>query len=499
MMKFWHLSKSSIAVLLGLLLTGSLNLSKAAAVEPPAVTIERPTGPAATVVYTPTSADFPNPERGLYLMEETFASAHTPLELSTLQYYRQQQNITLVLRVFYLDSFRTGPISANYLTAIQTDFTTARQAGLKLIVRFAYNQTALSPNPDEPSLAQMLAHLDQLQPVLQANSDVIAVVQAGFIGAWGEWYYTNNDFGTPPNPPHYPNRRTLLQKILTTLPVTRMVQIRTPAYKQNIFNTPNGAGGAISDTIAYNGSDLARVAHHNDCFLAGEDDMGTYTDPAQDYPYLAAETRYLAMGGETCLVNPPRSDWATAAQELALFHWSYLHLGYHADVLSSWGNHLTDTVRLKLGYRFVLLAGTYSDVVFPGGQFHLTLTLKNEGWAAPYNPRRVELILRNTTTGNVYPFALPADPRWWLPGGATYTLDHWVALPQNLPPGNYALLLHLPDPVPSLSARPDYAIQLANNNLWEPTTGYNKLLHTLTVNAPIPAEWPRVFLPVIRR
>ena len=32
----------------------------------------------------------------------------------------------------------------------------------------------------------------QLKPVLQKNEDVIFVLQAGFVGAWGEWYYTTH-------------------------------------------------------------------------------------------------------------------------------------------------------------------------------------------------------------------------------------------------------------------------------------------------------------------
>lgn len=444
-----------------------------------------------TVVYPATTQDFPNPERGLYHHLETFASNHEPLDLSTLQDYRQDEQITLVLRLFYLDDFVTSPISPTYLNTIQTDFNTARQAGVKLIVRFAYNQNPVSPNPDDPTLSRVLQHLDQLKPILQANSDVIAAVQAGFIGAWGEWYYTNDDFGAPPDSPNYPNRGLVLTKTLEALPITRTVQLRTPYYKQNIFGVSSGVGGAISETIAYNGSNLARVGHHNDCFLASVDDFGTYADLAQDYPYLAAETRYVPMGGETCQVNLPRSNWPTALQELALFHWSYLNRDYHPDVLNSWGTNLTDTVKLKLGYRFVLQQGTYSHAVRPGGQLSVTLILKNEGWAAPFNPRPVELILRETTSGERYAFPLSADPRFWLPGAA-YTISQAITLPTNLPLGAYELLLNLPDPAPQLQARPEYSIRLANSGLWEPATGYNKLLHTLTVNSVV-----LVFLPIV--
>jgi hypothetical protein len=167
---------------------------------------------------------------------------------------------------------------------------------------------------------------------------------------------------------------------------------------------------------------------------------------------------------------------------LALFHWSYLNWDYNQAVLNSWGANLTDTVKLKLGYRFVLQQGSYSSVVQPGGQLSVTLTIKNEGWAAPFNPHPVELILRETTSSERHTFPLSADPRFWLPD-ASYSISQAITLPTNLALGAYELLLNLPDPVSQLQARPEYSIRLANSGLWEPATGYNKLLHTLTVKS----------------
>jgi hypothetical protein len=43
------------------------------------------------------------------------------------------------------------------------------------------------------------------------------------------------------------------------------------------------------------------------------------------------------------------------------------------------------------------------------------------------------------------------------------------------------VLLALPDPKPNLYDRPEYAIQLANKNVWEVTTGFNNLGHKLEV------------------
>jgi hypothetical protein len=110
----------------------------------------------------------------------------------------------------------------------------------------------------------------------------------------------------------------------------------------------------------------------------------------------------------------------------------------------------------------------------------VNIALKNEGWAAPYNPRLAELVLRHTSSGATYRLPLSSDPRRWEPG-TSVTLSQNVTLPAGMATGTYALLLNLPDAAAALSTRPEYAIQLANANVWEASTGFNSLQRTVTV------------------
>jgi hypothetical protein len=55
------------------------------------------------------------------------------------------------------------------------------------------------------------------------------VVQACFIGAWGEWYYTDN-FGFPPNSTDLANRKLIIDAILKALTLDRAIQLRTPNH-----------------------------------------------------------------------------------------------------------------------------------------------------------------------------------------------------------------------------------------------------------------------------
>jgi hypothetical protein len=380
-----------------------------------------------------------------------------------------------------------------------------REAGLKCILRFAYTDDDPTERNEEPpfgdaTLAQIEAHIAQLTPILREHADVIAYVQAGFIGVWGEWYYTDHFVDTPSKPwiisdAQYGRRLQMLSALLDALPVTRTASIRYPFAKQAML----GAVHPISEDEAHSGTLPARIGFHNDCFLASDTDLGTYREGRieADKEYLALSTRYLPQGGESCTPNPPRSDCPTALAELERFHWSYLNWQYNPTVLAGWqaGNCL-DEIRRRLGYRVVLKQGIYPDTGQPGGSLPILLELENQGFAAPANPRPVELILRHNENGVVYPLPLSADPRRWLPG-VVHRIEQTLTLPADLPVGDYELRLRLPDPTASLAARPAYALRFANTATWDAERGDNRLLHTLTVEA-APSD-STLYLPRLQR
>lgn len=417
--------------------------------------------------YVGTDEIFRNPERGFHSLQTSQAESGA---LTTTRLQQLKDNgLSLILRLYYLKKFKESPMSDAQLELIQKDMDLLRDMGMKAILRFAYSS---NQNEADAPLSTIMTHLDQLEPVLRRNVDVIAAVEAGFIGAWGEWYYSSNGLNNTED------RRTVTQKWLSVLPTERMVQVRTPGYKKAIFERSS----PLTLEEAHDGSDFARTGHHNDCFLASGSDYGTYASPA-DKVYLASDSRYTSVGGETCNPNPPRSECTTAISELEAFHWSNLNQDYHRTVLQSWETGgCMDDVKRRLGYRFRLIDSEISGSVQPGGAFQLNALLTNDGFAAPYNPRLVEVVLRERQSGTRYVARLDEDPRFWFPG-EEIRIEATVGVPEDLPEGEYDVLLSLPAPERSIYDRADYAIRLANEQVWEEETGYNSLLVSTTVSA----------------
>lgn len=143
----------------------------------------------ADVQYATLETDYvPNPDRGLYRMYTTRSSSFTALSSAStdLKNYRDSEGLRLVLRLYYLDSFKSSNISSQFLDLVAADFVTLNNLGMKAILRFAYTDVKTAPYGDS-SKSQMLYHIDQLKQALSSYLSLIHCIQAGFIGVWGEW------------------------------------------------------------------------------------------------------------------------------------------------------------------------------------------------------------------------------------------------------------------------------------------------------------------------
>lgn len=474
-----------------------------------------------TVTYSPTTEDFMNPDRGFYYATQALASNFTALDSADLVSKRTipytpwqaqyQVRSSMIFRYYVLDTFvNLDSISASFLNLIETDFIIARQAGVKMILRFAYTITAdtscngfCTPYGDAPK-ARVLKHIEDLKPVLQNHADVISAVQMGFIGIWGEQYYTDH-FGDASVQGKlfnvdWDNRNEVLAALLDAVPSNRMVQVRYPQLKQRFLFGPNAqvTTNPMLEGQAHDESDIARIGFHNDCFLSSPNDVGTYIDygndttPSSDQTsilkaYAEADGKFVAVGGETCAdgFDPENNCDGQAVSDMNSLHFSYLNAFYNNAVNNDWvTGGCMDEIKQKLGYRIEMIDGTYPGSAIQNTAFSFILNMENIGFAAPYNEREIQLILREVNTSAEYSIGLTgsmSDVRKWYTGA--HTLQESITIPGNIPAGDYQLFLHILEPANNnnVANRPEYSIRLANSGTWESSTGYNNLQHTLTI------------------
>lgn len=443
---------------------------------------------ATTVNYTADNTTiFANPERGFYTELDHVVTKKKPhcvkdRKDEIREYYINKDKKSLLLVLYYLDNFKsTATLPEEVLKGFDEDMQALRDLGVKAILRFAY--TADDNNDQigyDAPLSIVESHIGQYKSHWEANADVIYVFQAGFVGAWGEWYYTSN-FGNKESRMNV-SRRALVDTLLAAVPADRYIQLRTPIFKTDYV----GDTKALTVDEAYSGTAKARIGHHNDAFLYGDKNQGTYVDTATQKPYLAKETLYVPIGGETDILDAGQAaedaSYERTTGEMSRLHWTFLQGEYSQTVTDMWRENGTfDELNRKMGYRYQLVSGTFSDEVKQGEKLSVKLQIRNVGYAPLYNERSAYIVLKN---GNKkYALKLATDPRTWLPNGVISSVDEQLTIPANVPEGVYQLYLHLPDAYETLASDSRYAVRFANTGVWNDETGMNNLGASVTVTA----------------
>ena len=442
---------------------------------------------AATVTYTPDNTTvFKNPERGFTEEMSDVVSATNPnvVKGEISSDWGDSDNMTLAVVLYNFNKFKSQDLPAAVLTGFDEDMQELRDHGLKCVLRFAYTESQSDKVDATPAWVQR--HLQQLHSHLVANADVIYVLEAGFIGSWGEWYYTTNY--TNESQHMNDNRRLVIQHLFANAPTDRFILFRYPMIKAEYLNdyTPLTAAEAFQNT------EKARMGCHNDAFLNKYGNDGTYVswdeeieDDSIVRQYVADETLYVPNGGETNVEKSSlaKTVYAQAPSEMSIYHWSFCGRTYAEAVTSRWRTSgIFDTLNIHMGYRYNLLDAQFSDQATAKGTMNIHIRLRNDGYAPIYNERIAYIVLKNDSyTCSLH---LASDPRRWLPNGAISTINEQLTVPADVPSGTYHLYLHLPDKYASIAADPRYAVRFANVKVWDGNTGYNDLGATVTISNP---------------
>lgn len=436
-----------------------------------------------TASYSPSDEDFPNPERGAVVLVQPQGSKdglpkeELPLVSPDVRTYVEREvsskSASVIRIVYVLGRWRDTSLPPKLLSRIANDFSVVRELGLKVIPYFAYSWPLDGNKGFDASASRIRKHLQQLQPLLMNNEDITAFVYAGFIGAWGEWHSSTSGNLSPPNDD--PNNRTLaiLNSLMATVPHDRMIVLRYVQHKQQIFGA-----SPLTPQEAFSGSKKARLGFHDECYMS-DYHPDVRRNRLNDQAYLNIEGRYVPqaeMMDSECF-KFPQAVWRFVPcrdllEQVSRTHPDVIHLLPPEHVKPECAREITRQV----GYRYQLLHVNVSRSVTADSKLLLNLSIFNDGFGALYNRRPLDVVLRSSRSGELYRFRVSNDVRILFPGpGERREISLTVPLSLRLTPGDYEILLHLPDNARSLANRPNYSIRFANTNIWEPQLGMNAL------------------------
>lgn len=438
------------------------------------------TSPTSVIPFTESADEFRNPERG-FNNANTFYCGGIPYNLYGDALSNDMNSLVFLL--FYLDNYKNADIPSDVLTKIGNVFAQMRDLGKKAIVRFAY--TDYKDYKDAP-VDRVESHLAQLKPVLQANEDVIYVVQAGFIGICGEWhadlnknsyFYFDWKGADKVDTGQFEDYARVVDALLDAVPKSRQVALRTWYYKRFYFYTRGvtSGGGVWNPISAWETTENSRLSFHNDGFASYEHEGGSFTGQL-DRDMCVSQSAYMAVGGEPYSKNSYTMDgYFENRMDRVMETVTNQHISYLRDFELSGMNALDwmdadqkDDLCKALGYRLWL-----SDVkLYVNGQdagtpMTIQITLNNSGSAPVINKRPMKLVLLRDGVPPTVLVENLGEVRDVPPGGSR-TFTRTFTIPACGIQGNDKLALWLPDASSSIADRAAYAIRLANDGIeWE--------------------------------
>lgn len=351
-------------------------------------------------------------ETGKGLWKNSAITAIEQLDNAIKLYEKDQPKLAQVY--FYLTGYREKDLDQQAFDNMNKYFEKLREYGIKAVLRFAYVWDDGNVLAQEPTTERVVRHLEQLSPWLETHKDQITVLQAGLIGAWGEW-----DSGARSRM----NEKKILDNLLENTPKSMQVQVRYMNIKNN--------------NIEKNDEHYARVSYHDDFLIGvphGWNTAGENKDSAE-WRQMSEETKNLLVDGEMiwgatnpAYVGEEGISGLLIAQRMAEHHFTSLSIthnykedgpekpysmvnwqsqyinqrildNYHLPYQPEWfidqnGNNVPRTIfeyiKQHLGYRVAVKSGNYMK---EKDQLSITLTMENYGFSAPIGLEGIYIVL----------------------------------------------------------------------------------------------------------
>jgi hypothetical protein len=408
------------------------------------------TGPVVKAEFLPSNENYPNPERGFY--DWSGNDFVTDFDAGSVQAAFNAGHRLLMGKV-QLNNYRQSDLPDSWLQQLGASFAKVRAAGMKMTMIYSYD---FSAGGQDASAQQIKRHLEQMKPVLEANADVVSHMRAGFIGAWGEWHSSKSGNSCGYNAPSDvscatadANRIIIRDALMANIPASTQIGIRYPLDLRTWYPDP---------------AQQKRFGIHNDCFLAGDSDTGTYDDQTLR-SYAQTLTQNAAFGGETCDDagdNRLRTSCADILKEGREYHLSWLNVNFAPTFLNAWrANGCFDEVSRSMGYRFQLDSVSHPQQATVGESIDVDIALRNVGWARIFSARKLVVMFKNKTTGSLLSGAAGDLQTLTSQAQSSSTIRVRVAVPVGTEVGDYEVRIAAPD-IGGTAGDSRYSIRFAN-------------------------------------
>lgn len=398
-------------------------------------------------------------------------------------------SITITQLYIYLTEFwDVDAISEAGLKNIQILFDGLREHNVKAILRFAYSRDngviGNGHSGQNPPYSRIMKHLDQLKPLIQTNWDVVAVVEVGLLGTWGEW---TPRFSIAEN-------NNIAKKMFNIIPEGYGMVVRYIDIRNNL------ASALTSAQMNY-------IGFCNDYFTTGLKNCGSsdWCMNSSDYNHVAEKSFSFYMRGEIPYNEGPPwgfdilMDPEVVLKVLKDHHYSAMDITQNfKDNITYWKSQIVFPAKLKrnniffdehyfieeetqqvvprtfyqfvrdhLGYRLNIMKNPLLRK--EGNELAFDIKLTNTGFATVLNPKPVYLVLINESNQIAKEFELTdVSPRNWQPwerGKPTELLTHTIAgkMPADLS-GKFKVGIWIPDSQESIRNNPAYCIKFATDN-----------------------------------
>ncbi|SEK69433.1 DUF4832 domain-containing protein [Ruminococcus albus] len=370
-----------------------------------------------------------------------------------------------------------------------------------------YYRTVWEPT-DDKFIEQ---HQEKVGAVISRYTDVIAAVECGIIGPWGEMHTSDRTDAA--------SEKKIIGKWLEVLPEDLTVNVRKPSD----FCAWSGVKlKNIDSYVAKEGTDAYRIGLYNDGYLGSVTDLGTYKDRDKEIKWLTTQTDHTLFGGELVLWDDeeggaPLNNIAYFEKEGFKTHTSYLNKDWHDGVMDGFrsttyngGDSLYkgktsefDYLRNRMGYRFVVRDVQMTTELSADENFALETTIENVGFGNLFKNEQTSVIIKGNGLEKEFKLwdldsdkgekASNYDARKWLSGTSltdrkSNIMSAELDLPDDMPEGTYKVYFKIAN---RKNGEGEYPIRFSNegSNVYDTKLKAN-FVGSFKINTPIKVEAP---------